>query len=260
MFASHNGLFGSTPSNKIRFNVCRSTDNGLTWSNPKNLSDQIYDNNWNAAWVASGSAHQMRSGRIIAVVGVRPSTSNILENHMIYSDDGGVSWGSTNGTPNTAGGGNESKIVELDNGDLLMNLRSTGGFRKTAISEDAGLTWSYSLPETQLIDPGVNADLIRYTSTLDGYDKSRLLFSNPKQSSGRQNLHVFLSNDEGATWPKATSRLIYEGNSAYSSLTILSDGTIGLYYENGEFEAYQLSFARFSLGWLSRGTDQFIPK
>ena len=260
MFASHNGLFASTPSNKIRFNVSRSTDNGLTWSTPQNLSDQIYDSNWNAAWVASGSAHQMRSGRIIAVVGVRPVTSNTLENHMIFSDDGGISWGYTNGAPNAAGGGNESKIVELDNGDLLMNLRSTGGFRKTAVSKDLGLTWSSSLPETELIDPGVNADLIRYTSTLNGFDKSRLLFSNPKSSSGRKNLHVYLSNDEGDTWPELTSKKIYEGNSAYSSLTILNDGTIGLFYENGEFEAYQLSFARFSLDWLSSGTDSYVPK
>jgi hypothetical protein len=41
-------------------------------------------------------------------------------------------------------------------------------------------------------------------------------------------------------------------------LTILEDGSIGIFYENGEYESYQLSFARFSLNWLSNGDDQYL--
>ncbi len=259
LFASHSGLFASTPSNKIRFNVSRSVDNGFTWSEPKDLSDQIYSS-WHAAWVASGSAHQLRSGRIVAVAGVRPDESRTLKNHMIYSDDGGESWSASMGTPNPAGGGDESKIVELDNGDLLMNIRSSGGYRKTSISSDGGETWSPSKVHSQLVDPRVNADLIRYTSVLDGYDKSRLLFSNPRHPSQRKNLHVYLSTDEGATWPAEYSKRIYADLSGYSSLTKLEDGTIGLFYENGEFELYQLYFARFSLSWLTDGKDKYLSK
>ena len=259
MFASHNGLFASTPSNKIRFNVSRSMDNGLTWSKPKDLSDQIYSS-WHAAWVASGSAHQLRSGRIVAVVGVRPDAGRTLTNHMIYSDDGGESWKFSQGSPNPSGGGDESKIIELDNGNLLMNIRSSGGYRKTSISTDGGESWSPSQVENQLIDPRVNADLIRYTSTLDGFDKSRLLFSNPRDPSQRRNLHVYLSTDEGVTWPTDYSKQIYEGLSGYSSLTILKDGTIGLFYENGENELYQLYFTRFSLNWLTGGKDTYQPQ
>ncbi len=47
-----------------------------------------------------------------------------------------------------------------------------------------------------------------------------------------------MSYDEGVTWP--VSKVIYEGLSGYSSLTILNDGTIGCAYENGEFEEYQI--------------------
>jgi len=106
----------------------------------------------------------------------------------------------------------------------------------------------------------VNADLIRYTSTLDGFDKSRLLFSNPRDPSQRRNLHVYLSTDEGVTWPTDYSKQIYEGLSGYSSLTILKDGTIGLFYENGENELYQLYFTRFSLNWLTGGKDTYQPQ
>lgn len=99
----------------------------------------------------------------------------------------------------------------------------------------------------------MNGDLIRYTSVKDGYNKSRLLFSVPNHVAQRRNLNVFVSYDEGNSWP--VKRVICPGPSAYSALTTFDDGTIGIFYENGEYESYQLCFARFSLDWLSGGTD-----
>jgi len=64
LFASHRGLMQSTPSNRIRFQVCRSKDNGQTWSAPQEFTNQIYAPGWYAAWLASGSAHRMRDGTI----------------------------------------------------------------------------------------------------------------------------------------------------------------------------------------------------
>lgn len=253
LFASHSGLFSSTPTNKIRFQVCRSSDNGVTWSVPVEHSTSIYAPGWHAAWVASGSAHQLRSGRIVAIVGVRTTSSTSIENYMIYSDDGGVSW---EYNPNlVATDGNESKIIELNNGDLMVNSRNSTTNRKVVRSTDGGTSWS--IPILDLIDPRCNGDLIRYTSTIDGFNQSRVLFSNLQSTNGRNNLHVYMSNDEASTW--TYSKQIYAGASAYSSLTILEDGTIGLYYENGEYEAYQMSFARFSLDWLSDGNDTYVP-
>lgn len=254
LFASHSGLFQSTPSNKIRFQVSKSTDNGATWSAPVEHSTDIYAPNWNAAWVASGSAHQLRNGRIVAVVGVREIGENDIDNFVIYSDDAGDSWSFM--ATEAVNSGNESKIIELDNGDWMINSRNNATTnRLVTTSTDQGATWGASLPD--LIDPGCNADLIRYTSTLDGYNQSRVLFSNLQSTSGRFNIHVYLSHDEASSW--TYSKQIYEGASAYSSLTILDDGTVGLYYENGEYENYQISFARFSLDWLSNGDDTYLP-
>ena len=50
----------------------------------------------------------------------------------------------------------------------------------------------------------------------------------------------------------------FSGASAYSSLTVLPDGTLGMYYENGESSTYQMYFVRFSLNWLTDGADTFV--
>ncbi len=253
LFASHNGLFASTPNNKIRFNVARSKDFGKTWEASKEFSNQIYQSGWYAAWTASGSAHQMESGRIVAAVGARKNSSNVISNFMIYSDDGGLSW-NTAGQASTTG--DEAKIVELDDGRLLMAIR-TPGKRRITHSSDGGNTWETPVAVTELVEPGVNGDLVRYTSVRKGFDKSRLLFSIPNSPTQRRNLTVFISYDEGATWP--VKRVISPIDAAYSALTIFDDGTIGIFYENGEYENYQLNFARFSLEWLSEGKDSWSP-
>ena len=259
LFASHNRLLGSTPTAKIRVNMSRSSDNGLTWSTAEDISSQVYPSGWYAVWVASGSMHQTRSGTIIAAAGTRQTSSGTLTNNMIFSHDGGLTWGIVRNGPNTSRG-DETKMIELNDGTYQMNHRDqsrSGNYRRVSTSTDKGATWSTSTQELELIDPSVNADLIRYTSTKDGFDKDRILFSNPKSMNSRSNLHVFLSTDETDTWPTANSKQIYGGSTAYSAMTILDDGSVGLIYENGEFEAYQITYARFSLDWLTSNTDTF---
>ena len=64
-----------------------------------------------------------------------------------------------------------------------------------------------------------------------------------------------MSTDEGTTWP--VRKTIFSGASAYSSITVLPDGTMGIYYENGESSTYQMYFVRFSLNWLTNGADTY---
>lgn len=250
MFASHRGLFQSTPSNPIRFQLCRSSDNGISWSPPVEFTSQIYAPGWYAAWLASGSAHQMRNGRIAGAVGVRQNSGTAISNFMIYSDDGGLSW---HYKPSVASSvGDEAKIVELDNGNLMMNIRNqTPDCRKIVISVNGGDSWGTPYYQDDLTDPAVNGDFIRYTSVPDGYDKNRLLFSIAAHPTIRKNLTIFLSHDEGVSW--SMSKVLNPGLTGYSCLTVLNDGTVGCFYENGEYEQYQLYFARISLDWLSDG-------
>jgi len=65
---------------------------------------------------------------------------------------------------------------------------------------------------------------------------------------------VRLSYDECKTWPVA--KIINQGPSAYSCLTILTDNTIGCLYERGEEHAYEkITFANFNIEWLTNGKD-----
>lgn len=260
LFATDKGLFGSTPTDPIRIRMCTSVDHGVTWSAPVDLTDQLYGagcsnpvtKNWFAAWVASGAAHQLRNGRIVAAVGVRQTSANQIDNFMIYSDDAGVTWQPSTGIAEQSG--DEAKIVELNNGNLLMSIRNPG-VRRMNTSTDKGLTWGTAYNQTDLIEPNCDGDIIRYTSTLDGYDKNRLLHTIPSNSSSRKNVSVLISYDEGATW--TVNKTIYLGASAYSSITVLPDGTLGMFYENGEYETYQMYFVRFSLQWLTNGADVY---
>lgn len=77
---------------------------------------------------------------------------------------------------------------------------------------------------------------------------SVLVFSNPA-ATRRVNMTVKLSYDEGESWP--TRRTLYEGPSAYSSLTMLPDGQVGCLYERGEEKPYEnITLARFPLVWV----------
>ena len=137
-----------------------------------------------------------------------------------------------------------------------MSIRH-GGNRWYNISEDGGLTWQPTTSEwTDIVAPACNGDLIRYSSVNNGGDKNRLLHSVPAGSS-RKNVTVYVSYDEGETWQ--TSRCVVPYNSAYSSLCVLPDNTIGLYVEESYSDEgdYCTVFYNFSLEWLTKGVDKY---
>ena len=61
----------------------------------------------------------------------------------------------------------------------------------------------------------------------------------------RENLSIKLSRDYGKTWP--ISKTLERGNSAYSDLAILPDGTILCLYEGEN----KIVAAHFNLDWIA---------
>ena len=88
------------------------------------------------------------------------------------------------------------------------------------------------------------AGIFRYSDPLDGRD-STLLFSGP-QSTRRENGTLYLSRDEGRSWP--VRRVLWPGSFAYSVLTALQDGTIGCLFETDDHN--RIVFARIPPEWL----------
>lgn len=262
LLAADKGFFTSTALEPIRIYQSKSTDNGISWSIPQDITPQIYGagslnpltQNWQGAFVSSGAITQLRSGRLMAAMPVRETKTREVSTFVIYSDDGARTWKVAPGRAST--NGSEAKLVEIENGKVLMSIRNAGS-RMFNISKDHGMTWGSPFPQPAIIDPACNGDMIRYTAISNGYDKNRLLHSIP-YSTIRKNVSVLLSYDEGETWP--VKKTIYQDASAYSALTILADGTIGMYYEVGEYDTYQMYFVRFSLNWLTNGADTWTDR
>jgi sialidase-1 len=145
---------------------------------------------------------------------------------------------------------NECQAAELADGALMLNMRSYRGkgCRAVQTSADGGLTWSTVVDDRTLVDPVCQASLLRHPAS----GRSRLLFANAADTLHRRRMTVRLSYDEGRTWPYA--KTIHYGPAAYSSLTALKDGSVGLLYEKDDYRS--LAFARFTLEWLTDGKDR----
>ena len=262
-FVGGPGFWGSTPTNPLRMYISRSNDNGMTWTEPEDITHQIYGaecddperKDWLGGFFGSGNGLLTSTGRIMFVVAMRETDAReAVCNHAVYSDDNGLTW---KVSERASVGGDEAKVTELVDGRILMSIRH-GGYRWYNISEDGGVTWQPTTSEwTDIYAPACNGDLIRYTSVNEGDDKNRLLHSVPVGDS-RKNVTVYVSYDEGETWK--AGRCVVPYNSAYSSLCILPDNTIGLYVE----EAYQSEgdycsvFYNFSLKWMTEGDDEYV--
>ena len=225
----------------------KSSDHGKTWSKPVDITSQITKPEWHKdfKFITSGRGIQTRSGKLLhTMVNLNSGL------HVFGSDNHGKTWYFIDTPIQPA---DESKILELADGTLMINSRvNKKGLRYVHTSKDNGKTWE-TKPEPNLIDPGCNASIIRYTSLEDGYKKNRLLFSNAKSEKGRVNMTVRISYDEGKTWTEGKN--IYQGSSAYSSLTILENGDIGLFFEQDEHT--KNPFVSFSLKWLTNGKDVY---
>ncbi len=227
--------------------VMKSADNGKTWSQPEDITPQITKPEWHNdfKFITSGRGIQTRSGKLLHTM---VNLKNGL--HLFGSDNHGKTWFFIDTPIEPA---DESKVMELANGSWMINSRVYHkGLRIVHTSTDEGKTWQ-TKEEPQLIDPGNNASFIRYTAKEDGYDKNRMLFSNTKMTKERSNMTVRISYDEGLSWSEG--KTIYAGSAGYSSLTILENGDIGLFFEKEDYT--ENVFVSFTLDWLTDGEDTY---
>ncbi|MFO1511761.1 MAG: sialidase family protein [Verrucomicrobiota bacterium] len=249
---------GYDGTNVYRNLLIWSDDNGATWTKPLDVT-RTTKRPTSATTIASGpgigiqltrGAHQ---GRLIIPFNEGPYYQ--WNNFAVYSDDAGLTWKYGQDVPgafvpDTKRGRrsqvNEVQMVELSDGSVRLNSRQFAGakVRKTAISRDGGETWSPVEDVPAQRDPSCNASVLRY-SFGDVLGKGRILYSGP-DSINRSNGTIYLSLDDGATWP--IKRVLRPDGFAYSVLTRLSDGTIGCLFEPND--AKQILFARIPLAWL----------
>lgn len=238
-----------TGHNHHRYFLLSSEDEGRTWSHRESPDSSLIAQD-DTFISGPGVGIKMRSGRIVI-----PGYTNEMADEttraaswsrVTYSDDHGLTWrlGQAVDFPWS----NESQVVELSNGALLLNWRvqkkeGHPGCRGTALSHDGGETWSAPQLVSALPEAPCQAGFV----SLDTSQRGALVFSNPDPAGGgRSRMTVRLSPDDGATWPHA--RVIHDGPAAYSCPVDLGDGSIGLLYEGGETRYGGIRFARLTLG------------
>ncbi len=232
--------------------INRSADDGLSWSRPIQITEQVKPTNW--TWYATGPGagiqiqYGPKQGRLVIPCDHIGATTRSYGAHVIYSDDHGQSWKLGGSAPQHQV--NECEVVELENGRLLLNMRNydqSNPTRQIALSADWGETWTNQRHDPELLDPICQASIRRY-SWSGNRGPGIVLFSNPA-SRQRERMTVRASFDDGQTWP--VGRVVEPGRSAYSCLASWPDGTIGLLYESGVKSAYEgITLARFSVTWL----------
>ncbi len=228
VISSHgNGLWGKTPAH---ISISRSRDNGVTWEPAVDINNQIKASipgggeNYEAWFASSGRALQLADGRLMfALVTRRPGVEGFPV-YAVYSDDGGHTWRVSENAATL--NGDEAKVVQLADGSLIMSIRNRfKGPRNFSYSTDRGKTWSAPVEIADLPDPACNGDIIRYT---DG-GRNLLLQTMPGSPTEREDVTVWVSGDNGRTWPHR--HRIVRAPSAYSAMSVLPDGRVGFLTE-----------------------------
>jgi sialidase-1 len=240
-------IIAQTSRDTRRIFLLSSEDDGATWSPAKEITTTVKKENW--TWYATGPCNGIQitkgryKGRLVIPCDHIEAVSGKYYSHIIYSDDGGVNWALGGTTPQDQV--NECTVAEINNGQLMLNMRNYGPVRARRISysKDGGEHWSDIETDSSLIEPVCQASLLRYDRQ---GRKKYLAFSNPANANSRVGMTVRLSFDEGKTWRR--SYLLHEGPSAYSNLVGLPDGKLGCLYEGGARNPYEaILFREISL-------------
>lgn len=190
-----------------RIYVLSSDNDGISWSAPKEISSSVKHPDW--TWYATGPCHGIQlqnkkyKGRLVVSANHMVAGTKTYHSQLIYSDDKGETW--KLGGIVSKHGGNESSVVELENGNLMLNMRNynreESKSRSYVISEDGGETVSEMQYLPELIEPICQGSTLNYMK--NGKISNNILFSNPASTDKREKMTIKLSENNGKTWPYA---------------------------------------------------------
>lgn len=224
------GYFGSTPSNPIVPTIITSTDGGDTWSTPRTLTNELYKTTYKEGAVQGSFAgsgrglmlqrqkNEQLNGRIMFAMSHRFANNNVQE-YIIYSDDEGNTWKFS--TQSAYSGGDESKLVELADGTVMISVRQSGqrGYNK---STDGGVTWGTQAKWADIDGNACNGDILYV-------NKHVMLHSYPNDGK-RKNVTIKASFDGGKSW--SNPYVVCAPSSCYSTMDVTKDGDIAIFYED----------------------------
>jgi len=237
---------GTNPEETGQFILVKSTDDGLTWSQPINITSQIKDPAWQLLLQGPGRGITTTDGTLVfpaqfkTDLGTKALDGGQFTCHstIVYSKDQGETWKiGTGAKSNTT----EAQVVELADGSLMLNLRDdrnrtdkgeTNG-RAVATTTDLGKTWTqHASSNSALQEPNCMASIISADLEINGKIQQVLFFSNPDSKTERSHMTIKASLDGGLNWPKEyQTELNSEAGYGYSCMSMVDNKTIGILYE-----------------------------
>lgn len=179
---------------------------------------------------------QLSDGRLMMSVAWHAAPGEAWKNaaslYAYYSDDNGQTWVSSSAVPNPTGVIlQEPGLVELENGTIMMFVRSDAGVQSLSYSTDRGESWS-PVEESSLVSPLSPASIERIPSSgnlLAVWNNN--LHEDPDSARFRTPLNLAISKDEGQTWDNI--RVLEddpEGWYCYTAIQFVDDSEVLLAY------------------------------
>jgi sialidase-1 len=227
--------------------LVKSDDDGKTWSDPINITEQVKNKKWQLLLQGPGKGISMKNGTLIFPAQYKDE-NQIPHSTIITSSDNGTTWKIGNGAkPETT----EAQVIELNDGSLMLNMRDNGNNRNKSetngraimVSNDLGQTWfNHPTSNGALPEPVCMASLIKEKFEVNGKLHDLVVFSNPNSKNQRQNMTIKISFDDGKSWPSEFHFLIDEMvGRGYSCLTKIDDRNLGILYESSQADlAFQI--------------------
>lgn len=234
---------GSQPGLGVKetcqFLITKSTDDGLTWSEPINITTQTKRKEWWLFAPAPGHGITLKEGTLVFPTQGRDKNGLPFSN-ITWSKDGGQTWITSNPAYTDV---TECMAVELSDGRIMLNMRDNRNRgsqevngRRVCVTTDLGETWTeHPTSRKTLIESTCMASIHRHDYKENDEVKSILLFSNPESRVSRDHMTLKVSFDDGNTWPEEKKILLDEqGGYGYSCITSVNDSVIGILYEGSQ--------------------------
>ena len=259
----------SFPSGMLHMGYSESTDNGVTWSKPKDIYSAIRKNGLSitSAFTSSGKGVCFTNGRV--AFAMNATVSGTCNEYILYSDDEGATWTIA---PNMAcASADESKLEIMNDNSLLLSVRQ-GGWNSMAnrawarttgdASADGINQWGKKNYWTDLNANGCNADILYYSRATEGDDVRDLMLHTVVKTFNtyRRDLRLYMSFDQGSTWQEAFQ--LQPGYAAYSSMQRLANGDLAIIFEDGslgnqdKMDCYAMTYIVLSRETLEARADE----
>lgn len=236
----------------------KSTNDGVSWSDAVNITASTSPDMRNVIATGPGHGICLKNGTLVVPVWYVPKSAGAsLTSHSpsrvasLYSTDNGATWKMGETLPNGQSySPNETAAAETSDGRVMFYIRTAGnGYRGIAYSSNGYSDWTQIELDTTLIDPTCFGSVVKYEKEGEPYT---LLSVNCESKSGRSNLVVKGSSNNGVTWNMR--KVITSGGAGYSDIAVDSDGIIYVLYETEWGLAGRL--ARLSFDCFTNATEE----